>query len=86
MTAARVLTATRLSPTAQGCRRGYPGIMNEDDYPTARRLCHFFESKNGATALRLRLKPFPTQGSRSGNPGLEGVTALRFGTLTLYSD
>src|SRR5437667_10032232 len=26
-------------------------------------------------------KPFPTQGSRSGNPGLKAVTALRFCTL-----
>jgi hypothetical protein len=36
--------------------------------------------KRGATALRLDLKPFPTQDSRSGNPGLEGITALRFRT------
>ena len=38
--------------------------------------------KSDATALRLGLKPFPTQGSRGGNPGLEGVTALRFGVCS----
>src|SRR2546425_13167794 len=76
-------TAKRLRPPAQGCRFGYPGIMNEKDYPTAKRLCHFVElrhfveKKTGATALRLGPKPFPTQGSRSGNPGLEDATALR---------
>src|SRR6266498_2747173 len=26
-------TAKRLRPPAQGCRFGYPGIMNEKDYP-----------------------------------------------------
>jgi len=57
--------------------------MNENDYPTAKRLRrfvelrHFVEKKTGATALRLGSKPFPTQGSRSGNPGLEYATALR---------
>jgi hypothetical protein len=50
--------------------------MNADDYPTARRLRQFFHVKSDATALRLGLKPFPTQGSRSSNPGPEGVTAL----------
>jgi hypothetical protein len=37
-------------------------ITNENDYPTARRLSHFFvEMKNGATALRLTSTHFPTQ-------------------------
>ncbi len=53
MNSARSLTAKRLRPPAQRCRRGYPGITNENDYPTARRLRHFFvSSKNDATALR----------------------------------
>src|SRR5260370_41624637 len=58
-----ILTAKRFRPPAQGCRRGYPGIRNENDYPTARRLRHFFVE-------------FPAQGSRSGNPGLEDVGPL----------
>jgi len=45
MIPARLLTATRLYPPAQGCR-GYPGILDENDYSTARRLRHLFvESK-----------------------------------------
>jgi len=51
-------------------------------HSTAKRLRHFLdESKAGATALRLGiLRTALTQGSRSGNPGLEDATALRFAT------
>src|SRR5438105_7374366 len=37
--------------------------------------------KIGATALRLGFNESLTQGSRSGNPGLEVSTALRFAAL-----
>src|SRR2546426_3001888 len=82
MTPARLLTAKRFRPAAQGWRRGYPGITNENDHPTTRWLRHFFcrvKKRRNRVAVEIS-KPLPTQGSRSGNPGLEAVTALRFGT------
>src|SRR5437660_6228570 len=79
MTTGGLLTARRLRPSAQGCRRGYPGITNEIIIQPQGGCGISSAHQHGATALRLGLKPLLTQGSRSGNPGLEGATALRFG-------
>jgi len=79
MTAGGLLTARRLRPSAQSCRRGYPGITNEIIIQPQGGCGISSAHQHGATALRLGLKPLLTQGSRSGNPGLEGATALRFG-------
>jgi hypothetical protein len=67
-----------LRPPAQGCRFGYPGSTEMNDFSTATRLRHLrFEeiNKAGATALRLRdpKRRFPRVAARRGNPGLEVV-------------
>ena len=59
-------TAKRFRPPAQGCGRGYPGIRNENDYPTARRLRHFFvESKKAQPRYGWAANPFPAQGAEA---------------------
>ena len=72
-------TAKRFRPPAQGCRLGYPGIMNENDYPTAKRLCHLVESRKKPAQPRCGWvqNHFLPRVAEAGNPGLEDATALR---------
>ena len=82
MTPARLLTAKRFRPAAQGWRRGYPGITNENDHPTARWLRHFFcrvKKRRNRVAVETSNQSLPRV-PEAANPGLEAVTALRFGT------
>src|SRR6266480_2309866 len=73
-----------VASSSPGCRFGYPGIANENVYSTAKRLRH--NSSNQRRRNRgWASEPFPTQGSRSGNPGLKGGTALRFYLLRRLS-
>jgi hypothetical protein len=71
-------TAKRLRPSAQGCRCGYPGERKINYQP--QRGCvictknsHNRRNRNAVVGRILLL----SQGSRSGNLGLEGVTASR---------
>jgi hypothetical protein len=71
-------TAKRFRPPAQGCRFGYPGVTDEDDIQPQGGCVISSSRKPAQPRCGWCSKQFPTQGSRSGNPGLEGATALRF--------
>jgi len=55
-----------------------PWETSKKEISTATRLRRFLQEMHqvDATALRLRTRSFFTQGSRSGNPGLEAVAPL----------
>src|SRR5437667_5126730 len=68
--------------SSPGLRRGYPGITNENDHPTARWLRHFFcrvKKRRNRVAVETSNQSLPRV-PEAANPGLEAVTALRFGT------
>src|SRR5437588_9348746 len=70
-----ILTAKRFRPPAQGCRRGYPGIRNENDYPTARRLRDFFVQSK-------RAQPRCGWAVNHSRPRVAEAVTVRWKTLT----
>jgi len=62
---AQIVTAKRLSPPAQGCRRGYPGIMDKRNNIQPQRGCVIYSAhqKTGATTLRFATSYWSNQGA-----------------------
>jgi hypothetical protein len=65
-----------LRPPAQGCRFGYPGNWSEEKFQP-QRGCVVFSAQSRCNRVAVEdMIVFFTQGSRSGNPGLQAIAPL----------